>query len=94
MSLDSLEKALWDLNVDRSAKERFRQDPLAFCSRYRVSSAEAQMVAEFDIAGLLGLGVNPMLTMGYWLELEGSRSLRGYVARARSSTPVPGGSAP
>ncbi|HVX22788.1 MAG TPA: hypothetical protein VHB02_15675 [Acidimicrobiales bacterium] len=85
MSVDWLEKALWDLNVDRAAKQSFREDAGRFCGRYRLAEDEAEMLATFDVKGLVDKGVNPMLTMGYWLELEGSRSLGGYVARLRGA---------
>ncbi|MCU1458392.1 MAG: extradiol ring-cleavage dioxygenase [Actinomycetia bacterium] len=91
MSIYALEKALFDLNVDRPSKQRFRDDPVDFCSRYQLSDDERARVVAFDVRGLVDLGVNPMLTMGYWLELEGSRSLGGYIKRMRAAPEPVGG---
>jgi hypothetical protein len=41
------------------------------------------MLRAFDVRGLADHGVNVMLTMGFWVELEGSRDLSAYVARMK-----------
>jgi hypothetical protein len=84
VSLHGVEKALYDLGVDRASKTAFREDPDAFLGRYRLAADEHAMVAAFDVAALIALGVNPMLTMGYWIEVAPDRSMRSYLARVRA----------
>ncbi|WP_338743884.1 extradiol ring-cleavage dioxygenase [Pseudomonas sp. KK18] len=78
MSRNVLERVLWQLSVDRSAKERFRCDANRFLSRFSLSDEHKQMVLGFDVAGLQRLGVNPMLTMGFWQELAPDRDMATY----------------
>lgn len=81
MSRNLLEKVLWQLSVERSAKERFREDGARFLARYALSEAEKDMVLNFDVGAMQRLGVNPMLTMGFWQELSPTRDMRSYKAR-------------
>ncbi|UZZ09487.1 extradiol ring-cleavage dioxygenase [Ectopseudomonas mendocina] len=81
MSRNVLEKVLWQLSVERAAKERFREDGRKFLGRYPLSEEEVEMVLSFDVGALQRLGVNPMLTMGFWQELAPNRSMRLYKQR-------------
>ncbi|MDG9729523.1 extradiol ring-cleavage dioxygenase [Ignatzschineria sp. RMDPL8A] len=78
MSRNVLERVLWHLSVERLAKDRFREDPERYLSRFDLDDDEKQMVLEFDVAGLQKIGVNPMLTMGFWQEMSPNRSMRLY----------------
>lgn len=78
MSRNVLERVLWHLSVERLAKDRFKEDPERYLSRFDLTDKEKIMVIEFDVAALQQLGVNPMLTMGYWQELSPTRSMRVY----------------
>jgi hypothetical protein len=78
MSRNTLERVLWQLSVERTAKERFREDSRQFLSRFALSEEEVEMVVGFDVAGLQRIGVNPMLTMGFWQELSPTRSMKQY----------------
>lgn len=81
MSRNVLERVLWQLSVERAAKECFREEPRKFLSRFALSPEEVDMVVDFDVAALQRLGVNPMLTMGFWQELSPSRDMRLYKER-------------
>ncbi|AVO53198.1 protocatechuate 4,5-dioxygenase alpha chain [Ectopseudomonas oleovorans] len=80
MSRNTLERVLWQLSVERAAKDKFREDPRQFLSRFALSEEEVEMVAGFDVAALQRIGVNPMLTMGFWQELSPTRSMKQYKA--------------
>ena len=81
MSRNVLERVLWQLSVERAAKERFRDDARKFLARFDLSDEEKRMVVEFDVGALQCLGVNPMLTMGFWQELSPSRDMALYKER-------------
>lgn len=81
MSRNTLERVLWQLSVERAAKDKFREDPQLFLSRFALSQEEVQMVVGFDVAGLQQVGVSPMLTMGFWQELSPSRDMNQYKVR-------------
>ena len=84
MSLNTLEKVLWDLSVDRDSKKQFAADPQSFVSRYPLDTQEKQMVLKFDVKAMAALGVSTMLTMGYWMQVEGSRDMGEYLRRMRT----------
>jgi hypothetical protein len=81
MSRNVLERVLWQLSVERAAKERFREDARAFLGRFDLSEEEVEMVVNFNVAALQAIGVNPMLTMGFWQELSPERSMLLYKKR-------------
>ena len=81
MSRNLMERVLWQLCVERAAKERFRQDPAGFLARFELSEDETAMILGFDVAGLQAAGVNPMLTMGFWQELSAERDMAIYKQR-------------
>ena len=81
MGRNLLEHVLWKLSVDRASKERFRQDARGFLGRFELSPDEIEMLLGFDVAALQRLGVNPMLTMGFWQELAPEQSMRLYKQR-------------
>ena len=78
MSRNTLERVLWQLSVERAAKQKFREAPREFLSSFALSEDEVEMVVGFDVAGLQQAGVNPMLTMGFWQELSLSRDMTQY----------------
>lgn len=83
MSRNTVERALHQLCVDRSAKQRFKGDAVKFLARFAMSDAERAMVLAFDVKGLQAYGVNPMLTMGFWQELSPQRDMEIYMAKLR-----------
>ena len=83
MSRNLVERVLYQLCVDRGAKQHFRGEPEAFLGRFALSDGERAMVLGFDVKGLQAYGVNPMLTMGYWQELSPQRDMRAYMKRLR-----------
>lgn len=88
MSANTLEKALWHLNVDRESKRAFKDDPTKFLARFHLTDKEREMILAFDVRALADSGVNTMLTMGFWLELEGSHNLNGYLVRMNAREPM------
>ena len=89
MSVNLLEKILWDLSVNSDAKSRFRDDPNKLLQRYNLTDRERQMILEFDVRGLADEGVNTMLTMGYWMQLQGSGDMGEYLSRMKSIARIP-----
>lgn len=83
MSRNVLERVLHQLTVDRSAKQRFRDDAQGYLRRFALTEDERRMLLDFDIKGLQEVGVNPMLTMGFWQELSPQRDIREYMKRLR-----------
>ncbi len=78
MSLAALEKILYDLGVQGQARKAFANDQEAFIAQYRLEPNEKKWVSGFEVNSMLCYGVNPMLTLGYWVFLHPSRSMATY----------------
>ena len=83
MSRNTVERVLHQLCVDRSAKQRFKEEPEKFLERFALSEAERAMVLGFDVKALQAYGINPMLTMGFWPELSPQRDMKTYMKKLR-----------
>lgn len=83
MSRNVIERVLHQLTVDRSAKQRFREDADGYLARFALSEHECGLIKGFDVVALQQMGVNPMLTMGFWQELSPTRDMRQYVRALR-----------
>jgi hypothetical protein len=88
MTLGTVERVLYELSMNRAAKDQFRADAPTYLAKFALAEPEREMLAQFDVRGLSDMGVNPMLTMGFWMELEGSRSLPTYTIRMRDAALV------
>lgn len=78
MSRDVLEKVLYDLSTSRQNKDGFTADPDKYLARYPINDAERCLVKTYAVRELADLGVNTMLTWGFWL--QSGRSNAAYMA--------------
>lgn len=78
---EKIEKLLYDLGVRRDVKNAYKEDPDKLLNTYRLNEAEAALVKEFDVQKMVELGINSMAMMGYWLQVEPSRSLGKYLKK-------------
>jgi Aromatic-ring-opening dioxygenase LigAB, LigA subunit len=83
MSVNILERVLWDLTVNADCKRRFRDDADKLLARYRLEPEERDMVRGLDVRRLAQIGVSPLLTMGFWMESTGNRDSAVYLQRMR-----------
>ena len=65
MSLYTLQKLLYTLNRDESAKVEFRRDPEGFVDRFALAVEEREAVLGQDIGKLYVLGVNGQILMHF-----------------------------
>ncbi|NML26038.1 extradiol ring-cleavage dioxygenase [Zoogloea sp. G-4-1-14] len=85
-----MEKLMHQLCVDRSVKQRFKEDPAGLLARYALSDEERTMVTDFDVAGMQKHGVNPMLTLGFWTENAPNRHPAAYMKALRGAAAAEG----
>ncbi|MAY34327.1 MAG: hypothetical protein MRY67_14925 [Rhodovulum sp.] len=77
MSRNTLEKVLYDLSTSGANKKKFAEDPDKFLSRYQLSEDERALIRDYKVRDLADLGVNTMLTWGFWL--QAGKSNRDYL---------------
>lgn len=68
MSRNVLEKVLYDLSTSGANKKAFAEAPEKFLARYQLSEDERGLIQNYDVRALADLGVNTMLTWGFWLQ--------------------------
>jgi len=81
MSRDALEKVLYDLSTSGANKKAFAEDCAKFLGRYQLSEEERVLVRDYRVRELADLGVNTMLTWGFWL--QAGKSNGDYLRRMR-----------
>ena len=77
MSRDTLEKVLYDLSTSGANKKMFAADPDKFLGRYQLDDNEKGLIQNYKVRELADLGVNTMLTWGFWL--QAGKSNRDYM---------------
>lgn len=77
MSRDVLEKVLYDLSTSGANKKLFAADADKFLGRYQLSDNEKALILDYRVRDLADLGVNTMLTWGFWL--QAGKSNRDYM---------------
>ncbi len=85
MSRNVLEKLVHQLCVDRTVKQRLKEDPEGLLSRYALTDEERAMVRTFDVAAMQKHGVNAMLTLGFWSENAPDRRPAAYMKALRGA---------
>jgi len=83
MSRNVLELVLHRLCVDRTVKQRFKEDSVGLLARYDLTEAERAMLTGFDVAAMQQHGANPMLTFGFWSENAPDRHPAAYMRALR-----------
>jgi len=81
MSRDALEKVLYDLSTSGANKKAFAEDCGRFLARYQLNEEERALVRGYRVRELADLGVNTMLTWGFWL--QAGKSNADYLRRMR-----------
>ena len=61
MSLYSVQKVLFHLNKDASARERFKSERDALLAEYTLTEEERRALAHVDVGQLHLMGVHPLL---------------------------------
>ena len=85
MNVNRLEAVLYDLSTSRAAATKYQDDPEGFLKKYRLSETETEAVRNAEVGAMRRHGVNPMLTMGFWLVTRGRREMGEYMKRMKAA---------
>lgn len=78
MSVNALERALWQIYLHPSDAERYNADPLAYASEFRLDEGECADLASLNVMGMQNRGANPLLVMMVFQTVKGPQCLREY----------------
>jgi protocatechuate 4,5-dioxygenase alpha chain len=85
MSAFAVEKVLYDLGMSGRNRKAFVEDAAGFLAKYPLTDEEATWLRTYELSKLVKSGANPMLVMGYWVQLEGKGSIPSYMKRLREN---------
>ncbi len=82
MSLYAIESALHALSTSRVARKDYQIDQGKYLDRFPFTPPERSAIETFDIRALLGMGVNALLTYGFWMTNALDKSRDAYLRAA------------
>ncbi|MDD1649786.1 MAG: hypothetical protein LUO80_05260 [Methylococcaceae bacterium] len=75
MSVNTIEKILWEFGDEPSRVKEFLKDPDGYLAGYQLAEEEFRMVRTMDVKALGAYGVSNMLLMMSWPLLHGNNPL-------------------
>ena len=80
MSLNALEKALWQAYTDHGATARYKANPATYAGEFDLDAAEQKMLVECDPVAQIAHGANSLLVMMVWQAVHGLVEFHKYYA--------------
>ena len=81
MSVNGIEKALWEASVNPKQADRFSRDVHAYLEHFNVDEEERWLLAAWDLRALVDRGVHPMILMMAFAAVNGPAASPGYPKR-------------
>lgn len=78
MSINAVEKALWQAYANRDDCQRFCNDRAAYLAGFDLDEAERTMLQEVAVMDLINHGANSLLVMMVWQAVYGIARLEEY----------------
>ena len=75
MSVNAIEKVLWEIGNDPSRIQGLMNDSAAYLAAYNLDEEEKNMILEVDVKSLADHGVSTLLTMMVWPLFKGPDSM-------------------
>jgi len=85
MSVNAIEKALWQVCTYPDEAQRLREDGHAFLRQFNMDEDERWMVASWDVKAMINHGVHPMIVMMSYGAVNGPMAMMGYSNRLQES---------
>lgn len=78
MSLNALEKAMWQAYTNHDDLARYKADAAAYAARFDLDAPERAMLIAADPCAQIAYGANSLLVMMVWQALNGIENLADY----------------
>ena len=78
MSINALEKALWQIYLNPADAESYGADAKAYLKDFRLDDKETAAAASFDVMGMINQGANPLLVMMAFQTVKGVQHMPEY----------------
>ncbi len=86
MSINAIEKALWQVSMDPVQAGRLREDPESYLQEFRLDEQERALMTNWDIRAIVDRGVHPMVLMMAFAAINGPDMAASYIQKV--NTPV------
>jgi len=80
MSVNALEKAMWQIYLNPADAERYGADPQAYVKDFNLDEGEQEDLASLDVMALQGRGANVLLVMMVFQTIHTPQKLPEYFA--------------
>lgn len=84
MSVNAIEKALWQIGTSEQEAERFRAAPEAYVQEFRMDDVEQDMLIKLDVGKLARHNVSTLVLMMAFLAVKGPDSMPDYMRSMHS----------
>jgi len=79
VSINSIEKVLWQVHTNPAEAERFRADPAAYIADFNLDPDERAWLTAFDAGAMAEAGVSSMVLMMAFQVLRGPQHMGEYM---------------
>jgi len=83
MSIHTVEWVLFEVASTPEASAQYKADTQAYLAKYPLTSEEARLILELDVAEMVRQGINPMLTMRAFNAIQGRDQFGNYLKRLK-----------
>lgn len=84
MSINAIEKALWQASMNPKAAQRLREDTDGYLDEFRLDEQERALLNCWDIRGIVDRGVHPMVLMMAFAAVNGPEASAVYVEKVNT----------
>jgi dihydroxycyclohexadiene carboxylate dehydrogenase len=85
VSVNAIEKALWQASMKPDAARRLREDAHTYLKDFRIDEDDRWLLAAWDVRGLIDRGVHPMIIMMAFAAVNGPFAAAGYQDRVHET---------
>ena len=84
MSINAIEKALWQASMKPADAQRLREDAASYLQEFRIDEQERSLITSWDIRGIVDQGVHPMVLMMAFAAVNGPAASATYVEKVNT----------
>ena len=79
MSINAIEKALWQASINPALAQTMRENADAYLSQFNIDDNERSLVSEWKLRAMLDYGVHPMVLLMSYAAINGPEAGMKYV---------------
>jgi hypothetical protein len=81
MSINAMEKALWQASTNPADAQRYRDDARAYLKGFKLDKDEHALLASWDVGEAISRGVNPLLLLNAFSVVNGMDKMIEYLMK-------------